>query len=136
MSTSQQLQNTTNSNGASTTTSIAMNTSELVDAAFEPGASSRKLARPLFAVGFLTLVMDLATSFYKPPGGVFFERHRLAYYLTLAGIFVAGAAEVLAACWLSSSSASTKLARMALCCSLLPLVVVIALGGFSVLVKS
>ncbi|KAF8662900.1 hypothetical protein HU200_055482 [Digitaria exilis] len=112
-----------------------MNTSELVDAAFEPGASSRKLARALFAVGFLTLVMDLATSFYRPPGGVFFERHRLAYYLTLAGIFVAGVAEVSAACWLSSSSC-TKLARIALCCSLLPLVVVIALGGFSVLVKS
>lgn len=126
-----QLQNT-NSNGTSTT--IAINAGELVSAAFEPDASSKKLVLALFAVGFLTLVMDLATSFYMPPGGVFFGRHKLAYYLTLAGIFVAGAAEVSAACWISRSS-GTKLARIALCFSLLPLVVIVALGGFSVLVK-
>ncbi|CAO2185615.1 unnamed protein product [Urochloa humidicola] len=143
MSSTLELQNT-NRNGAAT--SIAMNTSELIGAAFDPGASSRKLARALFVVGFLTLVMDLATSFYRPPGGVVFGRHRLAYYLTLAGIFVAGAAEVSAACWLSRSSSgggeaedrrrAATLARTALCCSLLPLVVVVALGGFAVLVKS
>ncbi|CAO2193627.1 unnamed protein product [Urochloa humidicola] len=141
MSSTLELQNA-NRNGAATT-SIAMNTSELIVAVLDPGASSRKLARALFAVGFLTLVMDLATSFYRPPGGVVFGRHRLAYYLTLAGIFVAGATEVSAACWLSQSSGEAQdrrrratLARTALCCSLLPLVVVVALGGFAVLVKS
>ena len=136
-----QLQNT-NSNGAGAATTIAINTSELVGAALEPGASARKLARGLFWVGFLTLVMDLAATFYRPPAGVF-GRHRLAYYLTLGGILAAGAAEVSAACWLSRSSVQAQdrrrratLARIALCCSLLPLVVVLALGGLSVLVKS
>ncbi|OEL19034.1 hypothetical protein BAE44_0019945 [Dichanthelium oligosanthes] len=134
-----ELQNTS-SNGAAA--SVAINASELVAAAFEPGASLKKLKRALFSVGFLTLVMDLAIYFYRSPGGVVFGHHRLAYYLTLAGIFLAGAAEVSTAWWLSRSSGQardhrrTTLARTALCCSLLPLVVVVALGGFSVLVKS
>ncbi|KAL6626738.1 hypothetical protein ACP70R_030464 [Stipagrostis hirtigluma subsp. patula] len=96
-----------------------------------------RLTRLLFLAGFLTLVMDLATALYKPPGGVVFQRHRLAYYLTLAGIFAAGVAEVSAAFWLSryGQARGRPFARAVLCASVVPLVVVTALGGFSVLMK-
>jgi hypothetical protein len=36
------------------------------------------LVRLLYLLGFLTLLMDLATALYKPPRGVVFERHMLA----------------------------------------------------------
>ncbi|KAL6847895.1 hypothetical protein ACP4OV_022023 [Aristida adscensionis] len=148
MSSTQQLpfQASGNSNndtngGTAAATSIDITTSSLVEAAFEPGASPRKLAFALSAVGFLTLVMAMATALYKPPQGVVFQRRRLAYYLTLAGILAAGIAEVATAFWLTRRAAGggqgrRGLARAVLCCSLLPLVVVVALGGFAVLVKS
>ncbi|CAO2193635.1 unnamed protein product [Urochloa humidicola] len=73
-------------------TTISKNAGDLVDAAVDPNASTRKLTSALLAVGLLTLAMDIATALNKPPRGALFERRRLAYYLTLAGIFAAGAA--------------------------------------------
>ncbi|CAL4958135.1 unnamed protein product [Urochloa decumbens] len=134
-----------NGDGAGDTTgaatAIGINAGDLVDAAVDPDASPRKLTSALLAVGLLTLAMDIATALYKPPRGAVFERRRLAYYLTLAGIFAAGAAEVSAAFWLSCSGPHAQhggrrrvaLVRALLCASLLPLVFVIALGGSSVL---
>ncbi|KAL6626721.1 hypothetical protein ACP70R_030447 [Stipagrostis hirtigluma subsp. patula] len=100
--------------------------------------TSKKLARLLFSLGFFTLVMDVGTALYKPPRGVVFARHNLAYYLTLAAIFAAGVVQVWTGIWLSSSSGQDdgrrrKLARAVLGMSVVPLVVVVALGGFTVL---
>jgi len=98
-------------------------------------ASSTRLARSLVSVGFLTLLMDTAVALHKPPGGVVFGRHVLAYYLTLAGIFAAGLEELWAAFSLSRSAGGGAFARAVLYASVVPLVLVIDLGGFSVLVK-
>jgi hypothetical protein len=91
-------------------------------------------------VGFLTLLMDTAVALHKPPGGAVFGRHVLAYYLPLAGIFAAGLAELWAAFSLSRSAPAdagrrVAFARAVLYASVVPLVLVIDLGGFSVLVK-
>ena len=103
-------------------------------------ASSTRLARSLVSVGFLTLLMDTAVALHKPRGGVIFGRHVLAYYLTLAGIFAAGLAELWAAFSLSRSAPAdagrrVAFARAVLYASVVPLVLVIDLGGFSVLIK-
>lgn len=97
-------------------------------------ATTTQLTRLLFSVGFLTLIMDVATALYKPPRGVVFERH------TLAGIFAARLAEVSTAFWVASSGQAkghlVMFARVLLCSSVIPLAAVIALGGFSVLLKN
>ncbi|KAL6626737.1 hypothetical protein ACP70R_030463 [Stipagrostis hirtigluma subsp. patula] len=80
--------------------SFGTSPSDDMNAACEPG-SSRQLVRLLFSLGFLTLVTDLATALYRPPKAMIFESHKLAYYLTLAGIFAAGVAEL----WPSASPA-------------------------------
>ncbi|XP_062217066.1 uncharacterized protein LOC133917106 [Phragmites australis] len=126
------------SNSAATT--IDMNTTQVMEAAGEAG-TSKQLARLLFIFGFLTLLMDLATALYKPPSGVVFESHKRAYYLTLAGIFAAGLAEVSTAFCLSVGSSGESIgrlrafARVVLCASVVPLAAVIALGGYAVLIK-
>ncbi|KAL6626718.1 hypothetical protein ACP70R_030444 [Stipagrostis hirtigluma subsp. patula] len=110
----------------------------LAETAMEPGASTM-LARSLLWLGFLTLLMDVGTALYKPPRGVIFERHQMAYYLTLSAVFAAGIAEVWAAIWLNSSGEDNgrrlAYAGALLYMSVVPLVVVVALGGFAVLVK-
>ncbi|CAL4958153.1 unnamed protein product [Urochloa decumbens] len=123
-----------NNNNATT---IDINTSELfVEDATEIGASTR-LARSLFLLGFVTLLMDITTALYKPPRGVIFQGHKLAYYLTLAGIFVTGLTDIWTGIWLSSSSQQNGclpvLARALLYASVVPFVVIVVLGGFSVM---
>ncbi|CAO2193634.1 unnamed protein product [Urochloa humidicola] len=104
MSLSPQVDDDGSGDNAGAASAIVINASDLVvDAVVDPNASPRKLTSALLAVDLLTLAMDVATALYKPPRGDLFERRRLAYYLTLAGIFVAGAAEVSAAFWLSCS---------------------------------
>ena len=139
-----QLDNTTANNGAAATINIAPNELMADDHHDAPGgesssvsgsgAWSTRLARSLVSVGFLTLLMDTAVALHKPPGGVVFGRHVLAYYLTLAGIFAAGLAELWAAFSLSRSAGGDAFARAVLYASVVPLVLVIDLGGFSVLV--
>jgi hypothetical protein len=122
-----------NSNG-----DIAINVGQ--GAAGDIGIStSTQIARMLFCVGFLTMVMAVATALYQQPRGVVFESHRLAYYLTLGGIFAAGVAEVSTAFWLSGTGQANgrlvSFARGVLFASMMPLAGVIALGGFSILMK-
>ena len=150
MTTLQLDNNTANNNGAAGTINIAPNELMADDHHDAPGgesssvsgsgAWSTRLARSLVSVGFLTLLMDTAVALHKPPGGVVFGRHVLAYYLTLAGIFAAGLAELWAAFSLSRSAPADAgrrfaFARAVLYASVVPLVLVIDLGGFSVLVK-
>ncbi|KAL6626720.1 hypothetical protein ACP70R_030446 [Stipagrostis hirtigluma subsp. patula] len=129
-----------NNNGGAAMDLEAQVPVELLSAgtAMEPGASM-KLARLLLWLGFLTLLMDVGTVLYKPPRGVIFERHHTGYYLTLSGVFAAGIVEVWAAIWLSSPGEDNgrrlAYARALLYMSVVPLVVVVALGGFAVLLK-
>ncbi|CAL4965201.1 unnamed protein product [Urochloa decumbens] len=107
----------------------------------EAPITSGNRARLLFVLGFMTVLMDLATLLYKAPRGVWFETRRLAYYITLAGIFAAGSAEIIVAFWMCPSSHVTSsgwrraLENVVLLASIVPFVAVIALGGFTVLVK-
>ena len=104
------------------------------------GSDSKQLQRWLCASGLATLVMDAATAFYRSPHGVVFEQHRFAYYTILAGIFAAGLAEIGTACWLTSSGQQGRGRSRAfragvVCASVVSLVAIIALGGFSVVMK-
>ncbi|CAO2203020.1 unnamed protein product [Urochloa humidicola] len=109
--------------------------SEVVAAA---GSNVKPLRRWLYASGLGTMIMGGATACYRQPRGIF-EQHRFGYYAILAVLFVAGLTEVAgAACWLSSSGQrgrSRVFAATVFSASVLPLVGVIALGGFSVVMK-
>lgn len=101
---------------------------------------SKQLHHWLFASGLATLVMAAATVLYRSPHGVVFEQQRFAYYSTLAEIFAAGLAEVGTACWLASSGQQGRRRSRAfragvVCASVVPLVAIVALGGFSVVMK-
>jgi hypothetical protein len=95
------------------------------------------LARALWTVGLLTLTIDIGTALYKPARGVLFSRNRLAYYLTLAVIFLLGLAETFTAYWMSHTRDDTSirllssLGRIVLCSSIGPLVAIVAISGFS-----
>ena len=102
------------------------------DSGEDSSASPRKLARMLLAMGFFTLLMTVATLLYKPPRGVIFKRYKQAYYLTLAAVSAAGMAEVSIAFCLSSC----RLGRVILCASVAPFALIVALGGFSVLMRA
>ncbi|KAF8663928.1 hypothetical protein HU200_055270 [Digitaria exilis] len=107
--------------------------------ASDGAAASRQLAWLLFWVGFITMLLDLFTALYRAPGGVVFKSHKLTYYLTLAAIFTMGLFEVITALCLSRYSSSRRVhvfARVVLYISVVPLVGVIALGGFAVLMKT
>ncbi|CAO2193631.1 unnamed protein product [Urochloa humidicola] len=126
-----------NSNNAANM--IGVNLGEFADAAADGPDASSQLARLLFAVGFFTMLMDVATALYKAPGGLVFRSHKLAYYLTLAAIFAFGIAEVSTAFCTSRYRNSERVrafARATLCISVMPLVGVIALGGFAVVMRS
>jgi hypothetical protein len=92
------------------------------------------LARALWTIALLTLILDVATALYKPARGEIFGRNRRAYYITLAVIFAAGFAEALTAFWLSRYLANKRLlsvGRAALLVSMVPFVAIIAIGGFA-----
>ncbi|TVU21937.1 hypothetical protein EJB05_31608, partial [Eragrostis curvula] len=132
-----------NSNNDSIT--IVIDSHQLLSAAAVDGrddadsSAKTQLAKTLSSMGFLTLTMDVATALYTPPQGVLFEGHMLAYYLTLVGIFAAGLVELFTAFCLSNSGQANgrlvSFARALICASVAPLVTIIALGGFSVLMK-
>ncbi|KAM3197641.1 hypothetical protein ACQJBY_072987 [Aegilops geniculata] len=97
--------------------------------------SSAQLSQALMTVALLTMAIDVGTVLYKPARGVVFGHNKLAYYLTLAGIFIAGVAEALISSWLSRSHEVDKrcfsFGRAVLCASLVPFVAIIGLGGFA-----
>ncbi|KAF8662905.1 hypothetical protein HU200_055487 [Digitaria exilis] len=115
---------------------------EFVDAAAggsDDAAASRQLARLLVWVGFITMLLDLFCLFYRAPSGVVFQSHKLAYYLTLAAIFAFGVTEVITAFALTryrSNGRVLSFARVVLYISVVPLVGAIAVGGFTVFIKS
>ena len=125
----------------STTLQLCTNGDDAVSIGISPsaagGGNSMQLQRWLCSSGLATLIMDAATAFYRSPHGVVFEQHRFAYYATLAGIFAAELAEVGTACWLASSYQRGRARGRAfrasvVCASVVRLVAIIALGGFSV----
>ncbi|KAF7020869.1 hypothetical protein CFC21_033918 [Triticum aestivum] len=97
--------------------------------------SSAQLSQALMTVALLTMAIDVGTVLYKPVRGVVFGHNKLAYYLTLAGIFIAGVAEALISSWLSRSHEVDKrcfsFGRAVLCASLVPFVAIIGIGGFA-----
>uniref|UniRef100_A0A0E0MRA0 Uncharacterized protein n=1 Tax=Oryza rufipogon TaxID=4529 RepID=A0A0E0MRA0_ORYRU len=100
-----------------------------------------QFVKELLGVGSLTLAMAAGTLVYKPPHGLLFQRHVLAYYLTLVGIFLAGVAEVWTAFWLSEAAGDGRrrrrraLGRAVLWASVVPLAAIAGIGGYTVLVN-
>lgn len=80
-------------------------------------------------MGFLTPVVDVRTVL----SGVLFQHHVATYYLTLVGIFLAGLTEVWTAFWVSQTHDRRTFGKAVLWASVVPLVVVIGLGGYAVL---
>lgn len=97
--------------------------------------SSVQLSQALMTVALLTMAIDVGTVLYKPARGAVFSHNKLAYYLTLVVIFIAGVAEALIAVWLSRSHEVDKrcfsFGRVVLCVSLAPFVAIIGIGGFA-----
>uniref|UniRef100_A0A0E0FG51 Uncharacterized protein n=1 Tax=Oryza nivara TaxID=4536 RepID=A0A0E0FG51_ORYNI len=93
--------------------------------------------KALRGVGFLTLVISVGTLVYKPPHGLLFQHHALAYYLTLVGIFFAGVVEVWTAFWVSETAGvgggRRALGRAVLWASVVPLAAALGIGGYTVL---
>jgi hypothetical protein len=77
------------------------------------------------------------TLVYKPPHGLLFQHHALAYYLTLVGIFFAGVVEVWTAFWVSETAGvgggRRALGRAVLWASVVPLAAALGIGGYTVL---
>lgn len=92
------------------------------------------VSRALLTVALFTLSMAMVTVFYKAPSGVVFGHHRLAYYLSLAAIIVAGVAEAWAALWILGSCETDRrrFGKGILWASIVPLVTVMGIGGFAV----
>uniref|UniRef100_J3KWE9 Uncharacterized protein n=1 Tax=Oryza brachyantha TaxID=4533 RepID=J3KWE9_ORYBR len=86
--------------------------------------------------------MAVGLLIYRPPHGVLFEHHALAYYMALAFIFAAGAVEVWTAFWLAEEEDDDHhhhgrrraFGRAVLCVSVIPLAAGVGLGGYAVLV--
>ena len=107
-----------------------------------PAAPAGQFVQELLGVGSLTLAMAAGTLVYKPPHGLLFQRHVVAYYLTLVVIFLAGVAEVWPAFWLSEAAGDGRrrrrrgaLGRAVLWASVLPLAAIAGIGGYTVLVN-
>ncbi|BAS70378.1 uncharacterized protein [Oryza sativa Japonica Group] len=100
------------------------------------GTSPETTVKALRGVGFLTLVISVGTLVYKPPHGLLFQLHVLAYYLTLVGIFFAGVVEVWTAFWVSEAGVGggrRAFGRAVLWASVVPLAAALGIGGYTVL---
>uniref|UniRef100_A0A0E0JE00 Uncharacterized protein n=1 Tax=Oryza punctata TaxID=4537 RepID=A0A0E0JE00_ORYPU len=109
---------------------------EAQDAGEELGSVKKKLN----GVGFVTLAMAVSTLVHKPADhDVLFQRHAVAYYLTLMVIFLAGVVEVWTALWVSNAGESGRSRRafgsVVLCASVVPLAAVAGIGGYTVMVN-
>ncbi|KQK02673.1 hypothetical protein BRADI_2g03000v3, partial [Brachypodium distachyon] len=93
------------------------------------------LARALWAVALLTMIIVVGTALYKPAKGVVFGRNHLAYYLTLVAIFVAGLGEAFTAWWISRSydvyRHRSLAGKIVLLASIGPFVGALSIGGFA-----
>ncbi|KAL5228233.1 hypothetical protein ABZP36_016498 [Zizania latifolia] len=103
-----------------------------------PGPEYRQLAKSLWGMGFVIIVMSAGMFLHQqPPHVAPFDRHPFAYYLTLASIFVAGVAEVWIAFWVSQSHDGRRytFGRAALYVYVIVLAIVFGLGGSTILFK-
>jgi hypothetical protein len=103
----------------------------------EPNNSAVHQIKALWAVSILTLIFVISTVLYKPARGVVFGSHKLAYYLTLAAIFVLAVAESFTAFWMSrypdTNRRHASWGAVVLCASIGPFVAIVAIGGFAIL---
>jgi hypothetical protein len=107
----------------------------------EPGGVSNnspaQRIKALWTVSILTLIFVISTVLYKPARGVVFASHRLAYYLTLAAIFVLAVSESFIAFWMSRYPDTDRRrfswGTAVLCASIGPFVAIVAIGGFAFL---
>uniref|UniRef100_A0A0E0JE01 Uncharacterized protein n=1 Tax=Oryza punctata TaxID=4537 RepID=A0A0E0JE01_ORYPU len=106
-------------------------------AAAAAGTPPETTVKALRGVGFVTLVISVGTLVYKPPHGLLFEHHVLAYYLTLVGIFFAGVVEVWTAFLVSEAGDGCRLrrafGRAVLWGSVVPLATALGIGSYTVL---
>jgi hypothetical protein len=103
----------------------------------EPNNSAVHRINNLWTLSILTLVLVISTALYKPARGVVFGSHKLAYYLTLAAIFVLAVAESFTAFWMSrypnNDRRRSSWGAAVLCASIGPFVAIVAIGGFAFL---
>ncbi|EAY72814.1 hypothetical protein OsI_00681 [Oryza sativa Indica Group] len=98
-----------------------------------------RLPRALGAVGVLTGAMAAAAAVYgSPPAGTVLARGGgMGYYVGLGGAFAAGVAEVWAAMWMAGDCPGrSAIGKRLLCFAVVPFLIVVSLGGFSVHVKN
>ncbi|KAM0877863.1 hypothetical protein ACQ4PT_035244 [Festuca glaucescens] len=95
-----------------------------------------KLQRALVGGGATMSSAALFIALFRAPGGVFLRNKLLvdAYYPILAVVFVFGAVEVAAGFWVAGDPRRRHgKGKVVLWASVVPLVLVTALGGFAVL---
>ncbi|CAM0903085.1 unnamed protein product [Alopecurus aequalis] len=95
-----------------------------------------KLQRALVGGGVAKSSAALFIAFFRAPGGVFLRDKLLvdAYYVILAAVAFFGAMEVAAGFWVAGDPRRRHCkGKMVMWASVVPLVLVTALGGFAVL---
>jgi hypothetical protein len=101
----------------------------------EPNNSAVHLIKALWTMSSFTLILVISTVLYRPARGVVFGSHKLAYYLTLAAIFVLAVAELFTAFWMSrypyTDGRCFSWGTVVLCASIGPFVSIVAIGGFT-----
>ncbi|XP_006652845.1 uncharacterized protein LOC102709457 [Oryza brachyantha] len=100
----------------------------------EACCNAEKLPAALVSCGVVEAAAAIFLAFFKPPGGLF-EHHGKAlfclYYGILGGVAVFGFAEAWAGLWVSGDLVQRRaVGKTILWVSILPLVLVAALGGF------
>uniref|UniRef100_M8BZB3 Uncharacterized protein n=1 Tax=Aegilops tauschii TaxID=37682 RepID=M8BZB3_AEGTA len=99
--------------------------------------SADKLPGALISGGVVEAAAALCLIISKAPGGIFLHHGKAPFYLyygILIAVFAFGLVKASAGFWVSGDMAGRRAAgKMILWVSILPLVVVVALGGFVVL---
>ena len=97
----------------------------------------KNLPRALITCGVLNAAAALCLVISKAPGGIFLHHGKapfFLYYGILIAVFVFGLLEASAGFWVSGDVVGRRAAgKTFLFVSILPLVIVIALGGFAML---
>jgi hypothetical protein len=100
----------------------------------EPNNSAGHVINALWTMSIFTLILVISTVLYRPARGVVFGSHKLAYYLTLAAIFVLAVAELFTAFWMSRHPYTGRRrfswGTAVLCASIGPFAAIVAIGGF------
>uniref|UniRef100_A0A0D9ZQV8 Uncharacterized protein n=1 Tax=Oryza glumipatula TaxID=40148 RepID=A0A0D9ZQV8_9ORYZ len=96
--------------------------------------SAEKLPAALISGGVVEAAAAIFVAFFKPPGGVFQHHGKAPFYLyygIIGGVAIFGFAEAWAGFWVSGDlSGRRAVGKTILWVSILPLVLVAALGGF------